>query len=97
MPWFTDARMFRHVGGGSEVRFLLDGVEHTAIAGQSVAAALLGLGEGVFRHAPDSGAPRGPYCLMGVCFECLIEIDGVRRQSCLATIEPGMRVVRRLG
>ena len=49
------------------------------------------------------GAARGPYCLMGVCFECLVVIDGVgNRQGCLIAVEDGMRVetqrgARRLG
>src|SRR5205823_1205172 len=37
----------------------------------SVAAALLAAGVSRFRSTPVSGAPRGPYCMMGVCFECL--------------------------
>jgi predicted molibdopterin-dependent oxidoreductase YjgC len=49
------------------------------------------------RASPVSGAPRAPYCLMGVCFECLVEVDGVRdRQACLTTIRDGMRVRRQL-
>ncbi len=88
--------LFRTAEGAATVRFMLDGAERSAAAGQGVAAALLALGENVFRHAPESGAPRGPFCLMGVCFECLVEIDGARRQSCLVLLEPGMRVTRGL-
>ena len=45
-----------------------------------------------------SGAPRGPYCLMGVCFDCLAEIDGVpNRQSCMIAALPGMRIRRQRG
>ncbi|NUT16777.1 MAG: (2Fe-2S)-binding protein [Cupriavidus sp.] len=46
-----------------------------------------------FRNSPVSGEPRAPYCMMGVCFECLMEIDGQpSRQSCLVTVREGMRV-----
>jgi aerobic-type carbon monoxide dehydrogenase small subunit (CoxS/CutS family) len=39
------------------------------------------------------GSPRAPYCMMGACFECLVEIDGVpSRQSCLVTVQDGMRI-----
>lgn len=59
----------------------------------TIAAALLGAGVKIFRHTPVSGRPRGPLCMMGVCFECLVEIDGVpNQQACMREVEPGMRV-----
>ena len=62
-------------------------------AGTNLAAALMLHGVQQFRSSPVSGVPRAPYCMMGVCFECLVEIDGVpSRQSCLATVRDGMRV-----
>lgn len=61
--------------------------------GRSVAAALLAAGIDRFRATPVSGAPRAPYCMMGVCFECLVEIDGVpSRQSCMVAVRDGMRI-----
>jgi predicted molibdopterin-dependent oxidoreductase YjgC len=61
--------------------------------GRSVAAALLAAGVQRFRATPVTGAPRGPYCMMGACFECLVEIDGVpSRKSCLVTVQDGMRI-----
>jgi predicted molibdopterin-dependent oxidoreductase YjgC len=61
--------------------------------GRSVAAALLAAGIQRFRATPVSGAPRAPYCMMGACFECLVEIDGVpNRQSCLIEARDGMRI-----
>ncbi|WP_031358397.1 (2Fe-2S)-binding protein [Caballeronia sordidicola] len=62
-------------------------------AGRSVAAALLAAGVQRFRATPVSGAPRAPYCMMGACFECLVEIDGMpSRQSCLVAVQDGMRI-----
>jgi predicted molibdopterin-dependent oxidoreductase YjgC len=62
-------------------------------AGISVAAALLMSGISRFRATPVSESPRAPYCMMGVCFECLVEIDGVpNRQSCLIEAVDGMRI-----
>jgi D-hydroxyproline dehydrogenase subunit gamma len=59
--------------------------------GSSVAVALLLAGVG--RTTALSGAPRAPYCLMGVCFECLAEIDGVaNQQACMVPARPGMRI-----
>lgn len=62
-------------------------------AGISVAAALLMSGIHRFRATPVSESPRAPYCMMGVCFECLVEIDGApNRQSCLIEVTDGMRI-----
>jgi predicted molibdopterin-dependent oxidoreductase YjgC len=64
-----------------------------ARAGDSVAAALLAEGFVACRTAPVSGAPRGPFCMMGVCFECLVEIDGrASRQACQVRVADGMRI-----
>ena len=69
----------------------VDGQRIEAERGISVAAALMQAGIRVLRESP-SGAPRGAFCMMGVCQECLVEIDGRRRQACIAAIEPGMRI-----
>lgn len=62
-------------------------------AGASAAAAVLLAGLFRIRETPVSGAPRLPYCMMGVCFDCLAEIDGVaNRQACMVPVAPGMRI-----
>ncbi|SEK10612.1 (2Fe-2S)-binding protein [Paraburkholderia diazotrophica] len=59
----------------------------------TVAAALLANGPMACRTSAVSGAPRGPFCMMGVCFECLVEIDGVPNvQACMTRVAEGMRV-----
>jgi D-hydroxyproline dehydrogenase subunit gamma len=66
--------------------------------GASAAAAALLAGLSGIRDTAVGGAPRGPYCLMGVCFDCLAEIDGVpNRQSCVVAVRPGMRIRRQRG
>ena len=66
--------------------------------GASAAAAVLLAGLASIRETPVTGAPRAPYCLMGVCFDCLAEIDGVaNRQSCMVTVAPGMVIRRQHG
>lgn len=75
------------------LRFTFDGREMTGRAGDSLAAALLAAGVLCFRDSAVSAAPRGPFCLMGVCFECLVEIDGVANcQACLVPLAEGMAV-----
>jgi sarcosine oxidase subunit alpha len=77
----------------SSVTITVDGKPVTARSGDTVAAALLANGVEHCRTTPVSGAPRAPYCMMGVCFECLVTIDGVgNRQACLVPVREGMRV-----
>jgi D-hydroxyproline dehydrogenase subunit gamma len=66
--------------------------------GASAAAAVLLAGLASLRDTPVTGSTRAPYCMMGVCFECLAEIDGVpNRQSCMVPARPGMRIRRQRG
>jgi D-hydroxyproline dehydrogenase subunit gamma len=67
-------------------------------AGLSIAAALLLNGAESFRTTPVTQSPRAPYCMMGVCFECLVEVDGKpSRQGCLTTVRDGMVIRRQHG
>jgi len=66
--------------------------------GDTVAAALLARDQMIFRVTPVTGAPRGPFCMMGVCFDCLVEIDGAtNRQACMTPVVEGMRIKRQNG
>jgi len=69
-----------------------NGNELSLPEGANLAAALLATGVGRFRQTPVSGAPRAPYCMMGACFDCLIEIGGVTRQACMLEVSEGMRL-----
>jgi len=80
------------------VRFVVDGEVVEAREGDSLAAALLAAGRVACRTTPVGGAPRAPYCMMGVCFECLVTIDGMgSRQACLVEAREGMRVETQRG
>jgi predicted molibdopterin-dependent oxidoreductase YjgC len=73
----------------------VDGRRVPAESGQTLAAALISAGITTFRHTPG-GAPRGVFCGMGVCFDCLVSVDGLADQrACITPARPGMRV--RLG
>ena len=66
-------------------------------AGASAAAAVLVAGLRNIRETPVEASERAPYCMMGVCFDCLAEIDGVpNRQSCMVEARPEMRIRRQL-
>jgi len=92
--------MFRRLPdlGGETVNFTIDGRPATARLGDTVAAALLASGMESCRTTPVSGAPRAPYCMMGVCFECLVTINGIgNRQGCLIPVAEGMAVETQKG
>ncbi|MEE4242200.1 MAG: (2Fe-2S)-binding protein [Desulfopila sp.] len=78
------------------VSVTLDGQTLKIPAGMSVTAALLAIGKTVSRISPSSHKPCSPHCLMGVCFECLMEIDGIQRQGCLVEVQEGLIINRRL-
>lgn len=90
--------MFSRPTEGASIAITFEGAAVAARPGDSVAAALLAAGHLVFRDTALSGAPRGPYCMMGACFDCLVEIDGVpARQACMTEVRPGMQVARQHG
>ncbi|MEO0543075.1 MAG: (2Fe-2S)-binding protein [Pseudomonadota bacterium] len=92
--------MFRLIPDSREdvVAVHVDGVEVKAQRGETVAALLLRQETNWSRLTPISGQKRAPYCMMGVCFECLATIDGVPSlQTCLTGVEDGMRVERQRG
>ncbi|MCF6508119.1 (2Fe-2S)-binding protein [Blastococcus sp. MG754426] len=82
---------------GRPVTVLLEGRPVPAHAGESVAALLLVEGHAATRETP-SGAPRGVFCGMGVCFDCLVVVDDVpNTRACTTPVADGMRVARQQG
>lgn len=82
----------RTEAAGFDFQIEIDGRPLTAHAGDTVAAALLRSGVFVFRHTTSS-KPRGIFCGMGICFDCLVTIDDLPDQrACITAARPGMRV-----
>lgn len=80
------------------VTLVFEGREIHVRKGLSVAAALLENGITHFRDTPVSGEARAPFCMMGVCFDCLLVInDTANCQSCLTEVHDGMRISRQSG
>lgn len=92
-------RMFRSLGPvESSVQIEFEGASLSVPEGVSLAAALLFSGVTHTRESAVSGRPGAPYCMMGVCFECLVEVDGQANcQACLLPVRAGMRVLRQRG
>lgn len=88
--------MFRNVDQQTKDKLLTIFVNDTALLvpeGHTVAAALLAKGYNITRRSAVSEEQRGPYCLMGVCFECLVEINGTpNQQSCMTQVTDGMSI-----
>jgi sarcosine oxidase subunit alpha len=83
---------------GETISLKIDGKDIRARAGDTVAGAMLAAGVDRFRTTPVTDSPRAPYCLMGVCFDCLVTIDGVgSRQACLVPVREGISVETQLG
>lgn len=83
---------------GARITIAFEGRPLELPAGSNLAAGLLAAGVTAFRYSSISGAPRGPHCMMGVCFECLVEVDGVPgQQACMIAAVPGMDVRRDRG
>ncbi len=90
----------RQEGGlerGAELEVFLDGSHAQAFAGETVAAVLIAE-EGLQARHTAAGAPRGIYCGMGVCFDCLVVVDGVpNTRACMTLVANGMRIERQVG
>ena len=75
--------------------FTFEGETLQARAGDTVASALAAAGIRHLRDSAVSGEPRGIYCMMGACFECLVEVDGMpNRQACMTPVSEGLVVKR---
>jgi predicted molibdopterin-dependent oxidoreductase YjgC len=75
----------------SAVTIFVDGEPVPAEAGRPLGALMHRLGPAMRRT--EAGAPRGLFCGMGVCFDCLVTIDGIAdRRACMTPIRDGMRV-----
>ena len=80
------------------IKFTFDGESINAITGQSVAAALLAANQRALRKTRFNNNERGVFCGIGVCFDCLVVIDGITNQrACLIEAKPGMKVQTQVG
>ena len=77
---------------GTPLTLLVDGEPVPCFAGETVAAALLASGRRRLRRSPRAQAPRGAFCLMGSCQECVIRIDGRLEPACLTEVRDGLVV-----
>ena len=85
------------VARGEPFEFFFDGEPVRAYPGETVGAALLASGQRILRWTAGR-EPRGLFCAMGLCHECLIVVDGVAGMRACATLAlPGLRVETQKG
>lgn len=81
---------------GRVIGLQIDGHPVTAYQGETVAAVLLAEGIRAFRQTHQAGEPRGLFCGMGICYECLVTVDGRPNiRACLTPVAEGMRIETR--
>jgi len=80
------------VDRGAAVEVVVDGRPVEAYLGECVAAALYASGVRELRRSPTAGGARGMFCLMGVCQECVVRIDGRLVPACPQPVRAGMAI-----
>jgi hypothetical protein len=85
-------RFLEHPPQGARVPVRFEGADLMLPLAENLAAALLVAGVMPFRHTPVSAAPRGPFCMMGACFDCLIEVDGTTCRACMLQVTEGLEI-----
>jgi predicted molibdopterin-dependent oxidoreductase YjgC len=88
----TSSRLPRPAGSPM-LTVSVDGDPVQAYPGETVATVLLALGRQTFRHTDHLHAPRGLFCGMGVCFDCLVTVDGQANvRACMTPVRAGMTI-----
>ena len=76
---------------GERIEVQLNGQPVIAFDGETIAAVLLAEGRRVIRHTHRTGQPRGVFCGIGICYDCLVAVDGVPNvRACLTPVAQGM-------
>ena len=88
----ASARRINSFVRGKKINFYVDGHPTSAYQGETLHAALIAAGYRQLRNSKENH-PRGIYCGMGVCFECLVTVNGrPSQQACMTRVENGMEV-----
>ena len=78
---------------GTPITFTFDGQSIEAFEGETIAAALLASGVRTLRETNLKGEPRGLFCNMGICFDCLVEVNGnANPRACQHPVTAGLKI-----
>lgn len=76
----------------TQIHIEVDGTPVEGLAGQSIAALLLATGRTSWRRT-RTGRPRGVFCGIGTCFDCVVTVNGLRDvRACQRRAADGDRV-----
>jgi hypothetical protein len=88
-PEKDEARVER----GPAFEFSFEGQPIPAYPGETFGAALMAAGQAVFRFTRNEGRPRGLFCGIGICYDCLVVVNGrPNLRACLTPAQPGADV-----
>jgi aerobic-type carbon monoxide dehydrogenase small subunit (CoxS/CutS family) len=91
----NDLRIQRGISRGQPFEIQVNGQKVNAYPGETLAAAMLAAGVHMFHHTMLSGEPRGLFCGMGVCFDCMVTVNGRENvRACKTIAQPGDKVER---
>ena len=91
-------RINNEIERGKAFEIEVDGKTVLAYEGETIAAALMAAGKRMFRTTPARGAPRGLYCGIGLCFDCMMVVDGrPNTRVCQTQVTPNCKVTTQLG
>lgn len=83
---------------GKKVKFSFDGKELEGFEGEPIAAALMASGVTTHRHTRKKGTPRGIFCAIGRCTDCVMVVDGeINVRTCITPLKEGMKVQTQYG
>lgn len=78
---------------GKVVDFTLDGKSMSGVEGEPIAMALQDAGIKVHRYTAKRNEPRGVFCAIGRCTDCVMVVDGVPNvRTCITPLKAGMRI-----
>jgi aerobic-type carbon monoxide dehydrogenase small subunit (CoxS/CutS family) len=90
-----DLRIQAGVTRGHPFQIQVNGKQVNAYPGETIAAVLLAHGWKMYRHTQLSGEGRGLFCGMGLCFDCLVTLNGRENvRACVTLAQPGDQVER---
>jgi predicted molibdopterin-dependent oxidoreductase YjgC len=76
----------------------VDGEIIEAVEGEPIASALIASGRTIFRHTNKTGEPRGVFCAIGRCTDCLMIVDGIPNvRTCVTPVKEGMKIETQKG
>jgi sarcosine oxidase subunit alpha len=78
---------------GQQITLQIDGRKIQAYEGETILGVMMAEGQRVLRHTAKEGRPRGMFCGIGVCYDCLVTVDGIpNTRACHTMVADGMMV-----